>query len=89
MSVIGERGPWQDLPFNNGQNYYQENIVTSCLRKGTIRVQAIEAGGKKLLGLRISGLRRSARTEAQLSPAEARILGEQLIQAAKESSGWR
>jgi len=83
MSVIGERGPWQEMPFNNGQNYFQENIDTSCLRKGTIRVQAIDAGGQKLLGLRISGLRRSVRTEAQLSPVEARILGEQLIQAAQ------
>lgn len=81
--MSGDRGPWEELPFNNGQNYYQENITTSCLRKGKVRVQEIDVGGGKLLGLRLSGPRKSLRIEAQLSPAEARLLGQHLLAAAK------
>lgn len=78
--MSGKRGPWQELPFNNGQNYYEDNITTSCLRKGTVRVQVIDGG---LLGLRLSGPRKSLRIEAHLSREEARILA-QLLTVVKD-----
>lgn len=63
--------------FNNGEN-------TSLIRKGIMKVQGVEDGGKKMVAFGISGPRGGFLTEALLSPQDAVAIGEHLLRKAKD-----